>query len=77
MPVRGGQVRHNREVMAPKTLVVLHHDFDGGPADQTITFGLDGVSYEIDLCDTHAESCARPFTPTPSPGGGCGPAARR
>jgi hypothetical protein len=35
--------------MAQKTLVVLEDDLDGGPADETVSFSLDGTSYEIDL----------------------------
>ena len=35
--------------MATKTTVVLEDDLDGGPADETVRFGLDGVEYEIDL----------------------------
>jgi hypothetical protein len=35
--------------MAQKVQVILVDDVDGGPADETVTFSLDGVSYEIDL----------------------------
>ena len=35
--------------MAQKIHVVLEDDLDGGPADETVTFGLDGTTYEIDL----------------------------
>ncbi|MBN9328662.1 MAG: Lsr2 family protein, partial [Cellulomonas sp.] len=35
--------------MAQKVQVILVDDLDGGTADETVTFGLDGVSYEIDL----------------------------
>ena len=42
-------------VMATKTSVVLIDDLDGGtPADTTVSFGLDGKSYEIDLSDNNA-----------------------
>lgn len=40
--------------MAQKTQVILVDDVDGSEATQTITFALDGVSYEIDLNDEHA-----------------------
>lgn len=40
--------------MAQKVQVLLVDDIDGGPADETVTFGLDGVSYEIDLTTTNA-----------------------
>lgn len=34
--------------------MLLQDDLDGGTADQTVTFALDGVSYEIDLSDVNA-----------------------
>lgn len=41
--------------MAKKVTVTLVDDFDGeGPADETVEFGLDGVSYEIDLSARNA-----------------------
>ena len=42
--------------MAQKIQVLLVCDLhdDETPGTETITFGLDGVSYEIDLCDQHA-----------------------
>ena len=40
--------------MAQKVQVVLVDDLDGGPADETVTFSLDGVSYEIDLTHDNA-----------------------
>jgi len=42
--------------MAQKTIVILTDDIDGGEADETVTFALDGVTYEIDL---NAENAAR------------------
>lgn len=41
--------------MARKTQVILTDDVDGSEASQTVSFGLDGVAYEIDLNDVHAE----------------------
>ena len=35
--------------MAKRVQVVLEDDIDGSPADETVSFALDGVSYEIDL----------------------------
>ena len=35
--------------MAQKVLTMLTDDLDGSDASETITFGLDGVTYEIDL----------------------------
>lgn len=40
--------------MAQQVKVILVDDLDGGPADETVTFALDGVSYEIDLSGQHA-----------------------
>jgi hypothetical protein len=40
--------------MAQKTTVVLVDDLDGGEAEQTVEFGLDGVTYEVDLSDKNA-----------------------
>jgi hypothetical protein len=41
--------------MAQKVHVVLVDDLDGGPADETVTFGLDGVGYEVDLSAANAD----------------------
>jgi hypothetical protein len=41
--------------VAQKTLVILEDDLDGGEADETVTFSLDGVSYEIDLSEGNAK----------------------
>src|SRR5690349_12249061 len=40
--------------MAQKVNIVLVDDIDGSDASETVSFGLDGTSYEIDLNDTHA-----------------------
>ena len=40
--------------MAQKVQVLLVDDFDGGSADETVTFALDGVNYEIDLAAGNA-----------------------
>jgi hypothetical protein len=40
--------------MAQKVNIVLVDDIDGSDATQTVAFGLDGTSYEIDLNDDHA-----------------------
>ena len=42
--------------MAKKVTVTLVDDFDGdGPADETVEFSIDGVSYEIDLSAKNAK----------------------
>lgn len=40
--------------MAQKVTVTLVDDLDGGTAEETVEFGIDGVSYEIDLSADHA-----------------------
>lgn len=40
--------------MAQKVHIVLVDDLDGSEATETVSFGLDGVSYEIDLNDKNA-----------------------
>ena len=47
--------------MATKINVVLEDDLDGGPADETVRFGLDGVAYEIDLSRQNARAFRREF----------------
>lgn len=42
--------------MAQRTILELVDDLDGGQADETVTFALDGVEFEIDLS---AENAAR------------------
>jgi hypothetical protein len=42
--------------MAQKVHVVLVDDLDQGEADETITFGLDGTNYEIDLSAENADN---------------------
>ncbi|HSE70187.1 MAG TPA: Lsr2 family protein [Nocardioidaceae bacterium] len=41
--------------MAQRVNVVLVDDLDGNEASETVTFGLDGVDYEIDLSEANAE----------------------
>jgi nucleoid-associated protein Lsr2 len=40
--------------MAQKVHIVLEDDLDGSDASQTVSFALDGTSYEIDLNDKNA-----------------------
>ena len=42
--------------MAQKVTVLLVDDIDGGSADETVSFSLDGVSYEIDLSSKNASA---------------------
>jgi hypothetical protein len=40
--------------MAQKVQVILVDDVDGGEAKETVSFALDGVSYEIDVSEANA-----------------------
>ena len=40
--------------MAQKVQVLLVDDIDGSEATETVSFGLDGVAYEIDLSSGNA-----------------------
>ena len=40
--------------MAQKVTVQLVDDLDGGTANETVTFGLDGNAYDIDLSTANA-----------------------
>lgn len=41
--------------MAQKVVSTLVDDLDGTNADETVMFGLDGATYEIDLTAEHAQ----------------------
>jgi Lsr2 len=41
--------------VAQRVVVVISDDIDGGDAEETVSFGLDGRSYEIDLSATNAK----------------------
>jgi hypothetical protein len=41
--------------MAQKVTVTLVDDLDGSEAEETVEFGLDGASYQIDLSEDNAE----------------------
>jgi hypothetical protein len=49
--------------MAQKVEVRLVDDLDGGEADQTVRFALDGVEYEIDLSGKNATSLRKEISP--------------
>lgn len=67
--------------MAQKVQVTLVDDIDGSKADETISFSLDGASYEIDLTREHAtalrESLAEWIGHARRSGGRRAPARRR
>jgi hypothetical protein len=43
--------------------VHLEDDLTGGPADETVKFGLDGTDYELDLSNRHAGELRRLLAP--------------
>jgi hypothetical protein len=49
--------------MAQKVTVALEDDLDGGPADETVRFGLGGNEYEIDLSTKNAIAFRRQLAP--------------
>lgn len=49
--------------MAQKVSIVLVDDLDGSEATQTVTFGLDGATYEIDLGDGNAAALRDALAP--------------
>jgi nucleoid-associated protein Lsr2 len=49
--------------MAQKVQVILVDDLDGGEAEESVSFSLDGVSYEIDLSAENAEALREAIAP--------------
>ena len=49
--------------MAQKITVELEDDLEGGPAAETVRFGLDGSEYEIDLSKKNAAALRKQLTP--------------
>jgi len=49
--------------MAKRVIHELIDDLDGKPADESITFALDGTQYEIDLSKKNAQRLRDAFAP--------------
>jgi hypothetical protein len=49
--------------MVQRVEVRLQDDLDGGPADETIIFALDGRDWEIDLSTTHVHQLREALRP--------------
>ena len=49
--------------MAQSVQIILEDDLEGGPADETVQFGLDGRQYEIDLSTANAEKLREALRP--------------
>jgi hypothetical protein len=69
---------HSQEAgMAQKITVQLEDDLDGGPADETLRFGLGTAKYEIDLSAKNAAAFRRQLAPFIEHARKAGPARRR
>ena len=49
--------------MAQKVKIILEDDFTGGPAEQTVRFGLDGQNYEMDLSTENVTALRKVIKP--------------
>ena len=49
--------------MAQRVQVILEDDFDGGTAEETVSFALDGAEYEIDLSADNARKLRDALAP--------------
>lgn len=66
--------------MAKQTTVTVVDDMDGSPGASTVTFGIDGKSYVIDLSEANATKLREAFAPFVAAGrkvGSAGSAPRR
>ncbi len=69
-------------MMARRVIQQLIDDIDGKPADESVTFSLDGVQYEIDLSSKNAAALRDALAPYLAAGtkvgrGGVVPSGRR
>ena len=49
--------------MTRKINVAVEDDLDGGPADETVRFGVGGTDYEIDLSTANAAAFRKKLAP--------------
>jgi Lsr2 len=49
--------------MAQRVQIILEDDFDGGTAEETVSFALDGTEYEIDLSAKNAAGLRDAMSP--------------
>lgn len=49
--------------MAQRVRIELTDDLDGTPADETVTFAVDGVTYDVDLTSDNAEKLRSAIAP--------------
>lgn len=63
--------------MAQKVMVQMVDDLDGSEASETLSFGLDGYTYEIDLNEKNASKLRKQLEPFAGAARRVGKAARR
>jgi nucleoid-associated protein Lsr2 len=63
--------------MAQKIQTLFIDDIDGGAAEGTVRFGLDGTEYEIDLSASHAEELRKVLSDYAAHGRKAGGTTRR
>jgi len=63
--------------MSRKVEVLLIDDLDGGSADESIEFGIDGKNYQIDLSSANAKRLRETLSPYLSGGRKTSQVARR
>ena len=49
--------------MAQSVQIILEDDLEGGPAEETVHFGVDGRQYEIDLSSANADKLRAAIRP--------------
>lgn len=49
--------------MAKRVQIILEDDYDGGSADETVSFAIDGAEYEIDLSSKNATGLREALAP--------------
>src|SRR6266496_685845 len=57
------RISGSEEIMAKQIITLLTDDLDGGEADRTIEFGLDGGNYTIDLSEKNAGKLRKALDP--------------
>jgi hypothetical protein len=56
-------LQERAHIMAKQVITLLTDDLDGGEADRTVEFGLDGVNYTIDLSEKNAGKLRKALDP--------------
>lgn len=54
---------HMEGEVAQRVQIILEDDYDGGEADETVSFALDGAEYEIDLSSANATELRNALAP--------------